>query len=151
MAPFADPGGCPTARPVVLVVDDEMDMRLYMSALFETSGYRVVAVRDGRQGLSKAAELGPVLIVLDVMMPGEGGALMYKALKSNPRLRAIPVLMLSAVAESTFKHYLVMLNTQSVTPIPPPEGYMEKPPEARALLSLARKIIAAAGEPSHAC
>lgn len=132
------------AKPVVLIVDDEMDMRLYMTALFETSGYRAVAVRDGRQGLARAAEVTPVLIVLDVMMPGEGGALMYKALKSDARLKTIPVLMMSAVAESTFKHYLAMLNAQADPPIPPPEGYMEKPPEAQAVLALAQKIIAAA-------
>lgn len=132
------------AKPTVLIVDDEMDMRLYMSTLFDTSGYHAVAVRDGRLGLAKAMELHPCLIVLDVMMPGEGGAAMYKALKSDARLYKIPVLMLSAVAEATFKHYLVMLNSQITEPLPPPDGYMEKPPEASALLALARQLIAAA-------
>ena len=52
----------------ILIVDDEMDMRIFMSTLFETSGYRPVAVRDGRQGLAKANALKPHLIILDVMM-----------------------------------------------------------------------------------
>jgi CheY-like chemotaxis protein len=132
-------------QPVILIVDDEMDMRIFMSTLFETSGYRAVAVRDGRQGLAKAAELHPRLIILDVMMPGEGGALMYKALKADPDLQGIPVVMCSAVEEVSFERYLKMLNTGPQTPVPRPEGYMEKPPDPDALLLLARSVMAAAG------
>ena len=132
-------------KPTILIVDDEMDMRIFMSTLFETSGYRPVAVRDGRQGLTKANALKPQLIILDVMMPGEGGALMYKALKSNPELSRIPVVMCSAVAQSSFEHYLNMLNAHLETPMPEPEGYMEKPPDPDGLLELARRVMAAAG------
>ena len=129
-------------RPVILIVDDEMDMRIFMSTLFETSGYRPVAVRDGHQGLAKAAELKPQLIVLDVMMPGEGGALMYKALKQDPELCNIPVVMCSAVEQISFGHYLKMLNARLETAVPEPEGYMEKPPDPDAMLQLARKVMA---------
>ena len=130
-------------KPLILIVDDEMDMRIFMSTLFETSGYRPVAVRDGRQGLAKAANLKPQLIILDVMMPGEGGALMYKALKSDPELRKIPVVMCSAVEQVSFDRYLKMLNARLETPLPSPEGYMEKPPDPEALLQLAQRILAA--------
>ena len=128
-------------KPTILIVDDEMDMRLFMSTLFETSGFHVVTARDGRQGLAKASENAPGLIVLDVMMPGEGGALMYKTLKGDPALSRIPVIMLSAVGEVSFRHYLKMLNTQIDRPLPDPEGYMEKPPEPQALLDLARTVL----------
>ena len=131
-----------TKLPTVLIVDDEMDMRLFMTTLFETSGFQAVAVRDGRQGLTKAGSINPDLIVLDVMMPGEGGAAMYKALKSDARLAAIPVIMLSAVDEKAFRHYLAMINVKSRTPVPDPEAYMEKPPDPQALLTLARRVLA---------
>jgi CheY-like chemotaxis protein len=132
-------------KPIVLIVDDEMDMRIFMSTLFETSGYRPVAVRDGRQGLAKAIEMHPQLILLDVMMPGEGGALMYKALKSDPELRKIPVIMCSAVEQVSFERYLKMLNHRLQTPVPDPDGYVEKPPAPDLLLQLAQRVMAAAG------
>jgi two-component system phosphate regulon response regulator PhoB len=132
-------------KPIVLIVDDEMDMRIFMSTLFETSGFHPVAVRDGRQGLEKAAALKPRLIILDVMMPGEGGAKMYKALKGDPALCRIPVVMCSAVTRTSFDHYLKMLNARLDTPVPDPDGYVEKPPDPDVLLEQARHVMAAAG------
>ena len=125
----------------ILIVDDEMDMRIFMSTLFETSGYKPVATRDGKDGFRKAKELMPDIIILDVMMPGEGGVQMYRQLKTDKTLKDIPVIMLSAVAEKTFTHYLKMLNTQLNNPIPYPDVYMEKPPEAEELLRITGKLI----------
>ncbi len=137
----------PTLRkkPLILIVDDEMDMRIFMSTLFQTSGFSAVAARDGRRGLEMARSEKPALIVLDVMMPGEGGALMYSALKADPELNRIPVVMLSAVAEPTFRHYLQMLGAQTGRPVPDPQGYMEKPPDPEALLALAQRVLQTAG------
>ncbi len=130
-------------RPTILIVDDEMDMRIFMSTLFETSGFSPVAMRDGQAGLAKAEALQPDLIVLDVMMPGEGGALMYRALKTDDRLKHIPVVMCSAVSSDTFRHYLKMLNSQSEVPVPDPDAYVEKPPEPEALLGVVKRILGA--------
>ncbi len=132
-------------KPTILIVDDEMDMRIFMSTLFETGGCRPVAVRDGRLGLAKAAALKPDLIILDIMMPGEGGALMYKSLKADPALGRIPVIMCSAVARDSFEHYLRMLNARLEIPVPDPDGYVEKPPDPQALLDLALKVMADTG------
>ena len=140
----------PNGKATILIVDDEMDMRLFITTLFETSGYHAVAVRDGRQGLAKAAQLKPDLIILDVMMPGEGGAKMYQALKDDPDLNRIPVIMLSAVDQKAYHHFLQMLNSQAGRPIPAPQAYVEKPPDPDALLALAKKIIAdALQSPGH--
>ncbi|MCP4749035.1 MAG: response regulator transcription factor [Desulfobacteraceae bacterium] len=128
-------------KPAILIVDDEMDMRIFLSTVFETSGFRTVVARDGRQGLEKARQTKPDLVILDIMMPGEGGALIYKALKNDPDLNAIPVIMLSAVDEPSFRHYLKMLNAKLDKPVPRPEAYMGKPPEPEALLNLARTIL----------
>ena len=125
----------------VLIVDDEMDMRIYMSALFKTSGYTPIAVANGTDGLHKAEEIRPSLIILDVMMPGEGGVTMYRELKRNPELKTIPVIMLSAVSKESFQHYLDMLNPQLEQPIQQPDHYMEKPPDAERLLSVVRHIL----------
>ena len=125
----------------ILIVDDEMDMRIFMSTLFETSGYKAVATRDGKDGIRKAKDILPDLIILDVMMPGEGGVQMYRQLKTDKTLKDIPVIMLSAVAKKTFIHYLKMLNIQLNNSIPYPDAYMEKPPEAEELLKITGKLI----------
>lgn len=122
----------------VLIVDDEMDMRIFISTLLETSGYKPFATRDGKEGLEKAKAVKPDLIILDVMMPGKGGVYMYRKLKTDKMLKDIPVVMLSAVAKKTFTHYLNMLNIRIEEDIPHPDSYMEKPPDADELL----KIIA---------
>ncbi|MFH0729624.1 MAG: response regulator [Pseudomonadota bacterium] len=127
-------------KPKVLIVDDEIDMRIFISTLFETNGYKPVATRDGKMGLQKAKELLPDLIILDVMMPGEGGVTMYQGLKTDSRLRDIPVIMLSAVAKKTFTHYVKMLNIRMNETIPEPDAYVEKPPDAEELLRLALQL-----------
>jgi len=133
--------GSEIEKRIILIVDDELDMRIFMATLFETSGFKAVAVRDGRDGLDKARELHPHLILLDVMMPGEGGAAMYKALKEDPELSGIPVVMLSAVDEKAFRHYLTMLNARFEAPVPAPDGYVAKPPDPEALLTTVRSLI----------
>jgi CheY-like chemotaxis protein len=123
-----------------------MDMRVFISALFKTNGYAAHACRDGSAGLAKAREIRPALIVLDVMMPGTGGALMYKNLKTDPQLARIPVIMLSAVGQRSFQHYLKMLNVKMDTPLPDPDAYIEKPPDANHLLETAKRLMASRKE-----
>jgi CheY-like chemotaxis protein len=125
----------------ILVVDDELDMRIFISTVFETSGYEAVTARDGKDGLDKARKLTPDLIILDIMMPGEGGVLMYRHLKSDDKLKAIPVMMLSGVGKQTFFHYLKMMNVQPDDTIPEPEAYVEKPPNPDELLEIAASLL----------
>ena len=128
-------------KKTVLIVEDELDMRIFISTLLETSGYTPVMTRDGKEGLIKARDFLPDLIILDVMMPGEGGVQMYRQLKTDQSLKAIPVIMLSAVAQKTFSHYLNMVNARLEKPIPRPEAYIEKPPEASDLLQITARLI----------
>ena len=134
-------GQRPDSAKKVLIVDDELDVRIYVRTLFETSGYSPIVTRNGTEGLQKAKELSPDLIILDVMMPEAGGVTMYRELKTDPQLKRIPVIMLTAVGEKSFSHYLKMLNIKIGDPIPQPEAYMEKPLDHEELLKLARKIL----------
>jgi two-component system, OmpR family, phosphate regulon response regulator PhoB len=125
----------------ILVVDDELDMRVYISTVLETSGYRAIVTKNGREGVEKVIETKPDLIVLDVMMPGEGGVLMYRTLKTDPKLKKIPVVMLSAVKKEIFFHYLKMLNVKMENNITEPEAYLEKPPDHEDLLKVIKKLL----------
>jgi len=128
-------------KKTVLIVEDELDMRIFLSTLLETSGYEPIITRDGKEGMRKAIDVCPNLIILDVMMPGEGGVQMYRQLKTDKTLCKIPVIMLSAVTRKTFTHYLNMVNARLQAAIPDPEAYIEKPPEAEELIKITVDLI----------
>lgn len=125
----------------VLIVDDEIDMRIFLKTLLETSGYQPLITRDGSEGLQKAREITPDLIILDVMMPGEGGPQTYRRLKTDQQFADIPVIMLSGVKKDTFLHYLKMLNAGTGGGIPLPVAYFEKPVNHNDLLKAIRAAL----------
>jgi CheY-like chemotaxis protein len=125
----------------VLIVDDEMDMRIFLKTLLETSGYRPFVTRDGSEGIRKAREITPDLIILDVMMPGEGGPQTYRQLKTDQQLAPIPVIMLSGVKQDSFYHYLKMLNAGTGGRIPLPAAYFEKPVNHNDLIKAIRSVL----------
>ena len=125
----------------VLVVDDELDMRVFMTTLLETNGFKPITAQDGKEGLDVARQKKPALIILDVMMPKESGIYMYRGLKNDPDLKAIPVIMVSALAKKTFFHSQRVLDEYEGGVIPEPAAYIEKPPEADELLDAVRKIL----------
>jgi CheY-like chemotaxis protein len=118
----------------VLVVDDELDMRTFITTLLETNGYKPISAVDGREGMEIARRSKPALIILDVMMPKESGINMYRELKRDPALKTIPVIMLSALSRKTFFHSQKVLDEYSGEHAPEPSAYIEKPPEPDELL-----------------
>jgi two-component system, OmpR family, phosphate regulon response regulator PhoB len=84
----------------ILVVEDEKDVVDLLSLhLRKAGGFMISSTSDGSTGLSKARELKPDLIILDLMLPKMSGLEVCKVLKTDPATRHIPVLMLTAKAE----------------------------------------------------
>ena len=125
----------------VLVVDDELDMRTFITTLLETNGFKALAAQDGVQGLEMARKSKPALVILDVMMPRESGITLYRTLKGDPDLKDIPVIMLSALSKKTFFHSQKVLDEYKGEKIPEPAAYIEKPPEPDELLEAIRKSL----------
>ena len=125
----------------ILIVDDEMDMKIFLSTLVKTNGYEPVVSKDGKDGFEKARSIKPDLIILDVMMPGEGGVQMYRKLKDDAELKHIPVIVLSAISWKTYSHYLKMLNVTLGDAVYGVDAYFEKPPEAEDLLKSIEKML----------
>ncbi|WP_224371852.1 hybrid sensor histidine kinase/response regulator [Hyalangium versicolor] len=92
--------GVPAVTPSptrILVVDDNADLRMYISGLLQSS-FVVETAEDGLEALKAIQQRPPELILSDVMMPRLGGFGLLKHLRADPRLRAIPVILLSARA-----------------------------------------------------
>jgi len=83
----------------VLVIDDEETVRDLMRRFLTREGLEVVTAKDGVEGLAIARELKPALITLDVLMPSLDGWSVLKALKADPELADIPVVMLTILDE----------------------------------------------------
>jgi twitching motility two-component system response regulator PilH len=125
----------------VLVVDDELDVRTFISTLLESNGYKAVVAENGEQGMAKLKEVKPALVTLDVMMPKESGIKMYREIKTNPEYAHIPVLVISGLAKKTFLHSQKVLDKFKNQQVPVPEGYIEKPPEPEELLGEIKRIL----------
>ncbi|AWB21551.1 PAS domain S-box protein [Methylobacterium currus] len=82
----------------VLLADDNADMRAYVRRLLGDAGHGVEAVGDGDAALAAARRRAPDLVLSDVMMPGLDGFGLLAALRADPALRGIPVILLSARA-----------------------------------------------------
>ncbi len=83
----------------VLVIDDDAAARDLVARFLENEGLEVVGVADGAAGLNAAREHRPDVITLDVVMPGMDGWAVLTALKSDPELADVPVVMLSMLDE----------------------------------------------------
>jgi signal transduction histidine kinase/ActR/RegA family two-component response regulator len=83
----------------ILVIDDDPTFRDSMVRYFQHEGFRVVTAGSGQEGLLLASELQPDLITLDILMPGRNGWSILLALKKNPKLQSIPVLMISSAGD----------------------------------------------------
>jgi DNA-binding response OmpR family regulator len=84
----------------ILVVDDDPVIQKLLSVNFEMEGYDVLTASDGIEGLEKIRAYAPDLVLLDVMMPRLDGIEVVRRLKQDPKTKKIPIVLLSAKAQS---------------------------------------------------
>jgi DNA-binding response OmpR family regulator len=89
------------SAPLVLVAEDDEDIRSLVSFRLQRAGYRVVEAADGEHALELAFERLPDLAVLDVMMPKLDGYELTRRLRSDERTTRLPVILLTARAQET--------------------------------------------------
>jgi len=101
-APDAEPAVTATGdgrAGTVLVIDDDPNARALMRRHLGKAGYRVEEAEDGKTGLARARAAPPDVITLDVMMPGMDGWAVLTALKADPAVADVPVIMLTILDE----------------------------------------------------
>ena len=124
-----------TIKPRILIVDDEPSIAKILRKQLEVAGFDVTVAVDGLEGLTKAREGKPDLIVLDVMLPKMNGHEVCHTLKQDAGMKRIPILMLTAKAqrqdqEEALKHGA--------------EAYLTKPFQLDELLTQVRHVLAKA-------
>src|SRR5512136_1630702 len=121
--------GCKMPKKI-LIVDDDPDLVEAVTMILESKNYDVAAAYGGIEGLQKARTEKPDLIVLDVMMPDKDGYAVCKELKTDPKMKSIPILLLTAVVSkiSTTRYTQQMgLETEA-------DDYIDKPVEPEVLV-----------------
>ena len=127
-------------RKKILIVDDELDIRIFLCNLLGNCGYETVEAADKDEGMHMAVREKPALIILNVTMPRESGIQMYRELKEHKALENIPVIMVSAIDKRTFSFYQKFQRTPRDKEFPHPGAYLEKPLEAEELIEVVRRL-----------
>lgn len=117
----------------ILVVDDEEDVRVFLTTLLEDAGATVFAAGDGEEAIAMARWARPDLVTLDLSMPGTDGVEAFCQLRRTDELATIPVCIVTGHPE--FRRVLYD------RPVEPPEGYMDKPVDEAELVATIRRIL----------
>jgi signal transduction histidine kinase len=107
----APPADDSPGRPLVLVVEDNADMRRFLTVSLGGT-YHVAAAADGREGLAQALALHPDLIVSDVMMPVLSGDQLVREVRKHPALEAVPIVLLTAKGDTALRVELLRSGAQ---------------------------------------
>jgi CheY-like chemotaxis protein len=123
-----------SARRRVLLIEDEPDIReITCLSLESIAGWETASAASGKEGLEEAGRYHPDAILLDVMMPDMDGPTTLKELRSDPRTRDIPVILMTAKVLNSERSQLGQLGVQ---------GFIAKPFDP---LNLPREIALALG------
>ncbi|PZO54785.1 MAG: adenylate cyclase [Phormidesmis priestleyi] len=117
----------------VLVVDDNPDLRAYVSSVLQRQGYRVRTAEQGAQGLEIATNHQPDLIITDLMMPGVSGLEMIARIRQDEALQGTPIILLTAKVDD---------ETRLEGAEKGADAYLSKPFNDRELLAEVRNLLA---------
>jgi Fe-S oxidoreductase/ActR/RegA family two-component response regulator len=132
----------PVAEPVmagdlagfkILVIDDEPDFVTFVATVLEDNGASVITAHDVDSGMQMAKNEMPDLVTLDLNMPGKTGDKAYEQMRDDPKLKTVPVCIITGMPELRRLIY--------DRPVPPPEGYLDKPVSENKLLMNVKKIL----------
>jgi DNA-binding response OmpR family regulator len=128
--------------PLVLVADDDEDIRSLICTQLARAGYEVIAARDGEQALRLAHERLPELCILDLVMPKLNGLEVTRALRRSTALARVPVIMLTAAAQTDDRTRCLEAGA---------DEYMTMPYHAAELETLVTALLALSrsGSPAH--
>jgi chemosensory pili system protein ChpA (sensor histidine kinase/response regulator) len=110
------------ATPVVMVVDDSLTVRKITSRLLEREGYQVLTAKDGLDALAQIADTLPAVMLLDIEMPRMDGFDLARNLRSDPRTRGVPIIMISSRTAEKHRNQAAELGVNVFLGKPYPES-----------------------------
>ena len=127
------PSAVPTAeRLPILVVEDNPDNLLTITAILDQAGYSYLTAADGRRAIEMAGETTPGLILMDMQLPVMSGEEVTRVLKADPLLSTVPVIAVTAKAMKGDRETILKAGC---------DDYVSKPIDGPRLLNLLRKWI----------
>ena len=123
----------------ILIVDDDVDFVIAVKAILESEHYKVITASDRAEGIEKIREEEPNLVILDVMITTwQDGFEMARELKTDPKFKKIPILMLSAIKNRTGIDFKSTAGDPDWLPV---DGFLDKPVEPEQLLSKIKELL----------
>jgi len=117
----------------ILVIDDDPNALRLIEYTLEQEGYRVITASDGLEGLTKAQDEHPDLIVLDIMLPGLDGYEVCYQLRQKLETGALPILMVSAKARQDDKDIGLRMGAND---------YLTKPADPSMIVARVKTLLA---------
>lgn len=121
----------------ILIVDDDLDTLRLVGLMLQRQGYQISAATNGEQGITKAIEENPDLVLLDVMMPDMDGYEVTRRLRRNPTTKSIPILMFTAKTQLDDKVTGFEVGV---------DDYLTKPTHPSELQAHVKSLLARAGK-----
>jgi len=119
------------AEPLILLVDDEPNIRETVSFILEMEGFRVVTASDGEEAITQVRRLQPPVVLLDAMLPRRDGFDVCRTIKTDPALAGTKVVMLTALGQKTDQERAMAAGA---------DYYVTKPFDEEELLALLTKL-----------
>ncbi len=123
-----------------VVIDDEPDVTAYLGILLSDHGWRVRTANGVDQALKLLAAERPDAVLLDLMMPERGGLAALVAIRKDPRLAGLPVVIVSGIQEKLTSDYHAFLERAKSFR---PDAYLDKPVNPAELLHTLDVLVAA--------
>ena len=121
----------------ILLIEDNAENRYLVTFLLEQRGHEIIPAESGLLGLKMASDICPDLILLDIQLPGMDGHAVARALKSDPRLKHIPIVAVTSYA---------MVGDQEKCFSAGAEGYIEKPINPDSFVAEIERFLVATGK-----
>ncbi len=121
-----------------LVIDDEADIRNYISTILEEHGWTVRTAATAEEGERLVRESQPEVILLDLVMPGQSGIQLFARLRGEESTRKIPLVMVTGIKEQLnidWKEIVTRLKARV------PDGFIEKPIDPARLAQLVENVV----------
>lgn len=131
----------PQQAKKILIVDDEPDVVSYLEMLLSDAGYDTASAEDGAKGLELVRKERPDLVTLDISMPRASGTRFYNEIKTDPELKSMPIIIITAVTGYAGDKYGYEKFLSHSRRVPAPNGFFPKPIDRDKFLAKVEELL----------